>query len=53
MNIDNDQLQPLTETECAETNGGFTWDLAALYNLSVLGLSLCGAEAEVKLTITP
>jgi hypothetical protein len=53
MNIDNEQLQPLTETECAEIDGGFSWDLAALAGLSFLGISLVGIEGEIKLTITP
>ena len=53
MNIDNDQLQPLTEIECAETDGGFGWDLAAMIGLSLLGLALGAIEGEVKLTITP
>jgi hypothetical protein len=53
MNKDNEQLQPLTEIECAETEGGFSWDLAAMAGLNFLGLPLLGVEGEIKLTITP
>jgi hypothetical protein len=52
MNTENAQLQPMTETECTETEGGLGFDLAAMLNLNVLGLSLGSVEGEVKFDIS-